>query len=409
MGCVPPPLRAPPLAIALAVAALLVSVIALPQVNDVGASPGPPYTYNVDPFFLRSNNDQVWDPNFLPGFPSEPEARILWQDPTGGPAQLSYLVGPLATAPNASEVPHFAVGPQTFNFVEVPRTQVFRSPSWGDYHYVQEGFLPCAVNAGNVTPNATQALHPLYLGMPETGVDWQLQVGLRWVGAEPLLGLPYEGSLAIDLTTTLPATSSDAYPSLVYTDLILWQGASSGSSSLVRAGAVSTNSTRGGTVSFVVDDLSASVPEARSYVLDLTNYLGWTLGRLGLDPSGALLSYTYLSATGYNVQVQASLSSWSLQSSRALCPLPSSSGGWLPAWGALVGGLLVVAAVTVLASGRSGTGARRGAPLSAPRQASGAPALPRSEPEEDEGQERPQEDPPEGGKPQGQPGAPPVR
>lgn len=394
-------LPAPRLATALALAALLVSVIALPQVNDVGSPPGPPYTYNVDPYLSQPNNDQVWDPNFVPGFPSEPQARILWQDPAGGPAQLSYLVGPLASAPNATDAPHFAVGPQTFNFVEVPRTQVFRSPSWGDYHYVQEGFLPCAVNAGNVTPNATEALHPLYLGMPETGVDWQLQVGLGWVGAHPLPGLPYAGSLAIDLTTTLPASSSDPYPSLVYTDLLLWQGASGGSPTSARAGAVATNSTRGGTVTFVLDDLSAATPEARSYDVDLSNYLGWTLGRLGLDPSGALLSYTYLSASGYNVQVQASLSSWSLESSSRLCPLPSSSGRWLPTWGLLVGMFLVAVAVSVIAGRRSGGGARvrMGALPSASAPAAGAPPRPRPEPEEAEGQERAEQDPAEGREP----------
>jgi hypothetical protein len=148
--------------------------------------------YSLDGGFEFRNNDAVWDPNFVPGFGTYPTSSIGWTAPTGGPGTIDYDVRS-ATVP--SSLPHFAVGPQAFNFVEVPRTQVYRIPSWGDYQYVAQGFNSCAVNLGNVTVTPASAVHPIYVGLPEAGTPWTATWSLQWQSIAVDSGTP-AGSVA---------------------------------------------------------------------------------------------------------------------------------------------------------------------------------------------------------------------
>ena len=275
------------------------------------------FVYNLDPSLSAPNNDLVWDPNFLPGFNATPGVQINWSDPAGQPASLSYYVGPWNNSTVAA-YPHFGVGPQAFNFVEVPRTQVFRSPEWGDYSLVRQGFLACAVNLGDYTVNSTAALHPVYVGMPETGVDWTARLDLHWTPAVETPSLPTSARLEIVVTTTLPPVSPTSDPRLVYTELVLWQTPSVSGSVRSIPSVVAPSSDVVGDVSFPVDQLPNSTVD-RTYTLSLGSYLQSTLAALGLSSTGALLSYVYLSAAGYNVRLDVGVSGLWLEAPAGLC------------------------------------------------------------------------------------------
>ncbi|HZY91732.1 MAG TPA: hypothetical protein VFG07_03020 [Thermoplasmata archaeon] len=299
-----------------ALAAIVAGTVPFIISSDSGTRPLT--VYNLAPTFRDAHNDEIWDPNFLPGFNGTPGVHINWSDPFGGPGVLSYYVGPWTNG-SVAAYPHFGVGPQAFNFVEVPRTQVFRSPEWGDYQNVRQGFQACAVNLGNYTVNPTQALHPVYIGMPEDGVDWSVQLALHWNLPVVTAGLPVDARFELVTTTTLPALSANTTPRLVYTEFVLWSAASSialASRSLPQSEPAASDVA--GDVSFTLDSLpSASVD--RTYVIPISSYLDQTFNRLGLSPEGALLSYVYLSAAGYNVHLSTSISGLWLESPSSLC------------------------------------------------------------------------------------------
>lgn len=285
-------------------------------VAEAHATPGL-RIYNLDPTFGDPVNDAVWDPNFLPGFNGTPGVHIGWSDPLGGPGTLTYFVGPWANG-TVAPYPHFAVGPQAFNFEEVPRTQVFRSPGWGDYLAVHQGFLPCAVNLGNYSVNASAALHPIYIGMNESGTNWTLRLNLHWNAPVAAPGLPADAQFEIVVTTTEPALGPGTYPRLVYTELLLWSSAPTSPVAGRPLGGVSPASDVVGHRSFTVDQLP-SAPTNRQYTIPLSTYLAATLSSLGLPTGPALLSYVYLSAAGYNTHLSVSISGLWLESPANLC------------------------------------------------------------------------------------------
>jgi hypothetical protein len=276
-------------------AVLITSPFSSPAVN--GRS-----TFNLDPTFSASNNDLVWDPNTEPGVNSTPGLHVNWSDPTGGIGSIDYYVGPWSNG-SVAPLPHFAVGPQAFNFVEVPRTQQYRNASWGDYQRVEQGFRACAVNQGDLTVGAAQAVNPIYVGMPEQGVDWGLAFTIDWTPAVVATGLPALGLVALTATTTLPPLPGQPGARLVYTQLVIW--ASSPAPELfTRSGNGSDGPV--GVGEFPVDQLP-NVSVQRAYTLDLSPYLSTTLTELGLGQSGALLSYVYLETDGYNVHLRLDL------------------------------------------------------------------------------------------------------
>jgi hypothetical protein len=271
-------------------------------------------TYNLDPAFTDENNDLVWDPNFLPALNATPNVALQWTDPTGGPGTIDYAIGPWANNSSAS-LPHFSVGPQAFNFVEVPRTQAYRSPVWGDYAEVHQGFLACAVNQGNLTVTPTAALHPVYVGMPEGGVDWSVQLDLDWEGPQPLAP-GGAGLVALTMTTALPPLPGSNGSRLAYTQLILWsaQTPTLGPAPLPNA---NTEGSIGSDV-FALDSLS-SLSTHRSYSIDLSGYLADTVAALAGGARGGLLSYVYLEVDGYNWHVHLAIDDLYLRGPAWVC------------------------------------------------------------------------------------------
>jgi hypothetical protein len=285
-------------------------------------APSPPPAsvrpYNLDGGFQFHNNDAVWDPNFVPGFLAYPNASVGWSDPTGGPGAVDYLVGS-ATVP--STLPHLAVGPQAFNFQEVPRTQVYRSPAWGDYRSVAEGFNACAVNLGNVTVDPSQAVHPIYVGMPEAGVDWTVSWTIAWDGVTVLRG-PAAGSVSVVATSVVPDPARPGGGVLLYTQLVLWSLGIPSPTSIPAAGAT------GDVASFPLPGLpTQGGPVVRSFEVDLSSYLARTMQQLGTNGSAALLSYVYVSVAGVNVHVRFNLTTLSLNGPTSLCDARSYTAG----------------------------------------------------------------------------------
>jgi hypothetical protein len=271
--------------------------------------------YNLDTSFSAANNDLVWDPNTEPGFQATPNLHLNWSDPQGGPGTIDYYVGPWANS-SVAAYPHFGIGPQAFNFVEVPRTQVYRSPTWGDYGSVEQGFASCAVNQGNLTVSAAQAPNPIYVGMPEQGVDWQVQFTIDWTPAVINAGLPDSGRVALTTTTTLPPLPGQVGARLVYSQLVLWSSNTTAES--ITPAPAGTEQGSVGIGVFPFDQLP-STPVERSYSVDLSPFIDATLAGLELESPDALLSYVYLEVDGYNVHLRLDLRDLYLTGPSNLC------------------------------------------------------------------------------------------
>ena len=293
--------------------ALVVGVVPLGRVPAPAPAAGE--IYNLDGHFTDAHNDLVWDPNFLPGFGVAPGVHINWSAPTGGPGVLDYYVGPWANG-NVAAYPHFAVGPQAFNFVEVPRTQVFRSPAWGDFERVDQGFRACAVNLGNVTVNASAALHPVYVGMPVAGTDWTVRFPLLWSAPTYPTADPVGAELTLVATLALPPLPGTLGARLVYVNLVLWSSAPAPLGVGAAPGAPTEGDVGSGT--FAYDQLPPTGAN-RTYAVDLSSYLGATLTGLGLPVADALLSYVYLNAGGYNAHLHLAIPWLELWGPSGLC------------------------------------------------------------------------------------------
>ncbi|HZW55551.1 MAG TPA: hypothetical protein VFF30_04615 [Nitrososphaerales archaeon] len=279
-----------------------------------GVSHGTPQgfsSYNIDPNLTNTTlNGLIFDPNFIPGFlVGLPNTSITFS--TGqGFAKIGYSVGPWNRT--YFQVPHLAVGPQNANFQEIPRTQAFRQPSWGDYYEVKAGFLPPAVNIANYNASF-QLSQPIYVGL-RTDWQWYVQLSLDW--QQPRLLNNSNQWAAIGLVTT--EYVPQAPTKLIYTVIDFWMDSNSSSfdaSSIQQSGAANYSIVRISPTSVTYHPIQ--LPGSLGNItmnLNLTRYTGETLRLLGFSQNSTsnppVLSYTFLSIEGYNFQWNGTLYSF---------------------------------------------------------------------------------------------------
>ncbi len=240
--------------------------------------------------FNSTLNNEIYDPNFLPGFEvGLTNASVSWSSGNGY-GKLGYSIGPWAH--EQIGVPHFAVGPQCCNFAEVPHTQQFRRVEWGDYYYVKAGFGPPGVNVENYTTNFSA---PAYVGL-RTDWNWSVQVALDW--KPPVLMSPSNewGAIGIAITQFVPSAPGN----LVYSLVNFWMDGNSSSTV--------TPSTDGNQRRIVLPNLVVYHPFQitsagnETIFVNISPYLEDTLRVLGLQSTNQppVISYVYLNVEGYN-------------------------------------------------------------------------------------------------------------
>ncbi|MDE1853177.1 MAG: hypothetical protein KGI38_05440 [Thaumarchaeota archaeon] len=247
---------------------------------------------NVDPNISSPFSNQIYDPNFIPGFEvGLQNVSIDWS--TGqGFAKIGYSVGPWSHA--GSMIPHFAMGPQCCNFVEVPHTQQFRKPSWGDYYYVRAGLGPPGVNVENYT--AQFGATSTYVGL-RTDWDWTVSIPLNWT--EPVSLDPNNEWAAVGVTVTQYVPSAPG--KLVYTLVNFWMDDNSSRSLTDSGGGVPVAVSAPNVVTYHPIQLQGAGNQ--TVTIDLSSFLSDTIHRLNLTTSSAqppVISYVYLNVEGYN-------------------------------------------------------------------------------------------------------------
>jgi hypothetical protein len=287
---------------------------------------------NLDPTFTFSStlNNEIYDPNFLPGFEvGLTNTSVTWSSGNGY-GSLGYSIGPWAH--EQIGLPHFAVGPQCCNFVEVPHTQQFRRVEWGDYYVVKAGFGPPGVNVENYTTNFSA---PAYVGL-RTDWNWSVQVSLDW--KLPVLMNPGNewGAIGIAITQYVPSAPGN----LVYSLVNFWMDGNSSSTV--------TPSADGNERRVVMPNLVVYHPVQitgvgnETITVNISPYLEDTLRMLGLQNvqnQPPVISYVYLNVEGYNFGWNTTL--WSFR----VISQPNNSGPVIPFL--LVTEGVVVAAVSV--------------------------------------------------------------
>ncbi|MDV3278138.1 MAG: hypothetical protein LYZ69_06700 [Nitrososphaerales archaeon] len=266
-----------------------------------GATLTPPSGFqasNLDPNINSPLNNQIYDPNFIPGFEMGLQnVSIGWR--TGnGYAKIGYSVGPWARS--ESTIPHLAVGPQCCNFFEVPHTQQFRLPAWGDYYYVRAGFGPPGVNVQNYTTNFGV---PAYVGL-RTDWNWTVSLALNWT--EPILLNRGNEWAAVGIVATQYVPSLPG--KLAYTEVNFWMDPNSSSVVKPYPDGVSRAVSPPNLVTYHPLQLSQS--GNLTVTLDMSAYLRDTLQSLGLTTQGSeppVISYVYLNVEGYNVRWDSTL------------------------------------------------------------------------------------------------------
>ena len=249
---------------------------------------------NMDPTFNfnSSSNNQIYDPNFIPGFQSGlTNVSVSWSSGNGY-GNLVYMVGPWARA--ESGIPHLAVGPQCCNFQEVPHTQQFRRVEWGDYYDVKAGFDLPGVNVQNYTAHFGDP--PTYVGL-RTDWDWTVQLSLNW--KSPLVINPTNswGAIGIAVTQYVPS----APDKLVYTVVNFWMDENSSSHVSLPADGIGRQVVRPNIVSYHPAQVSGDGNE--TIALRISPYLEDTLRVLGLPTNQSqppVIPYIYLNVEGYN-------------------------------------------------------------------------------------------------------------
>jgi len=318
------------------------SPTALPAVIvSPGVMLSPPsgfYAYNFAPTLNSLDNNEIYDPNFIPGFRVGLTNVSLVFSSGPGYARIGYSVGPWSYLQVA--LPHMAVGPQCCNFVEVPRTQQFRAVEWGDYYYVRAGFQSPAINVPNYTADFTA---PAYVGL-RTDWHWVVSLSLDWKSPRLLNPKNEWASLGIVTTQYVPS----APKKLVYTVVNFWMD--SNSTSVLSQ---MPHTASGGIVAgpreviYPATQLSQANDGNQTITLELTSYLQDTLNTLGFaNATGgpAVISYVYLNIEGYNVQWNTTLYSFFVMSDQN-SNSPMVGNNLLYVAGAAV---LVLAAITVV-------------------------------------------------------------
>jgi hypothetical protein len=253
----------------------------------------PGYTIsNLDPSFSSSSNNEIYDPNFIPGFQSGlTNISVSWSSGNGY-GSIVYMVGPWAH--EQSGIPHLAVGPQCCNFQEVPHTQQFRRIDWGDYYYVKAGFGPPGVNAENYTAHFGDP--PTYVGL-RTDWDWTVQLSLNWKSPIVLNPSNSWGSIGIAVTQYVPSLPGK----LVYTVVNFWMERNSSSTIGRSADGISRRIFQPNLVAYHPAQVSDDGNE--TIALRISPYLEDTIRVLGLpidQNQPPVIAYIYMNVEGYN-------------------------------------------------------------------------------------------------------------
>jgi len=263
------------------------------------------YAYNFAPTLNSPDNNEIYDPNFIPGFRAGlTNFSLLW-DSGLGYAHVGYSIGPWQNLQVA--LPHMAVGPQCCNFAEIPRTQQYRGEDWGDYYYVKAGFSPPGVNTPNFTSTFTA---PAYVGL-RTDWQWVVTISLDWKPPKLLCTKNEWAAIGIAATQYVPS----APKKLVYTVVNFWMDSNS---SNVLANLPGSSSDRMIAGSHVVVYHPIQMTDAydgnQTISIELSPYLQDTLDTLGFALSNAteapVISYVYLNIEGYNMQWNSTLYSF---------------------------------------------------------------------------------------------------
>lgn len=321
----------------IALAMFLVLLISSGTVTTApGTSSNVPQGYsvaNLDPFFNSTHNNQIYDPNFLPGFEAGlTNTHVSWSSGNGY-GNLSYSIGPW-NSEEGTGIPHFAVGPQCCNFVEVPHTQQFRKVDWGDYYYVRAGLGSPGINTENYT--AVYGGPTTYVGL-RTDWDWKVRISLKWENATTMNLANEWGAIGIDTTQVDPAAPGQ----LVYTLVNFWMDSNS---SQVFDSSSKAGRWVAGPNLVIYHPMQMAGEGNETITVDISPYLTDTLQALNLNPSQnqpPLITYVYLNVEGYNFSWNNTL--WSFE---LLTPTPSSSTVFLYATG--IGAAVGITASLVL-------------------------------------------------------------
>ena len=322
----------------------LVSPLSLPAVV---VTPGimlePPsgfYAYNFSPTLNSPDNNEIYDPNFIPGFRSGLTNTSLLFTTGQGYANIGYSIGPWRDLQVA--LPHMAVGPQCCNFVEVPRTQQFRTVEWGDFYYVRAGFASPAVNVPNFTAGFTA---PAYVGL-RTDWRWVVSISFDWKPPTLLDGRNEWAALGIVATQYVPNVPKK----LVYTVVNFWMDPNS-TNVLGKLTRSSSNGIIVGLreVVYPAVQLSQADEGNQTITLDLSNYLQDTLNTLGFANASAqppVISYVYLNIEGYNLVWNTTLYSFFVMTDHSPSDVVTANYSELyygvPLVCAIIGGLLLL-------------------------------------------------------------------
>ncbi len=263
---------------------------------------------NLDPNLNSASNNQIYDPNFLPGFNAGlTNTSVTWNTGNGF-ADLGYTIGPWAGQESAG-IPHFAVGPQCCNFVEIPHTQQYRRVEWGDYYYVKAGLASPGVNVENYT---TDFSRPADVGL-RTDWDWKVQVSMNW--KPPIMMNPSNqwGAIGISVTQYVPAVSGN----LVSTLINFWMD--DNGSKYVPLEPDASNPQVGSNV-VTYHPLQVTEKGNITLTLDISPFLQDTLNALGVHTDQnqpPVISYVYLNMEGYNIAWAGTLWSFNVMSRQA--------------------------------------------------------------------------------------------
>jgi hypothetical protein len=260
-----------------------------------GVATNPPTGFvvsNLDPNLISPYNNEIFDPNFIPGFSvSLPNTSIDWRSGNGY-AKIGYSIGPWSRV--EFSIPHLAMGPQCCNFVEVPHTQQFRLPSWGDYYYVRAGLGPPGVNIENFT--ATFGGITSYVGL-RTDWNWTARISLNWT--TPVLFNPSNEWAAIGIAVT--QVVPNAPDKLVYTLVNFWMDQNSSRSLHQFRDGILRSVSEVKLVTYHPIQLSGE--GNKTITIQLSPYLSDTLHALNLSvdaPQPPVIAYVYLNVEGYN-------------------------------------------------------------------------------------------------------------
>lgn len=247
---------------------------------------------NLDPTFNSSSINEIYDPNFIPGFRSGlTNVSVSWSSGNGY-GSIVYTVGPWSH--EETGIPHLAVGPQCCNFQEVPHTQQFRRVEWGDYYDVKAGLDLPGVNIQNYTAHFGDP--PTYVGL-RTDWDWTVQLSLNW--KPPIVMDPDNswGAIGIAVTQYVPSAPNK----LVYTVVNFWMDGNSSSHVRLSADGVERQVVQPNIVAYHPAQVAGDGNE--TITLRMSPYLEDTLRVLGLETNQSqppVIPYIYLNVEGYN-------------------------------------------------------------------------------------------------------------